>query len=63
MALVAYGAINASNAVFGASSVLREGIGVIGAALAGFGVYLGLMLLWKVPEIGMMYRIFRRRVA
>jgi hypothetical protein len=43
--------------------VLREGIGVIGAAVAGFGIYLGIMVLWKVPEVGMMWRIFRRRVA
>jgi putative peptidoglycan lipid II flippase len=69
MGLVAYAAINAINAVLGASSVLREGIGVVGAALAGFGIYLGIMRLWHVPEIDMMYRIFgmrrifRRRVA
>lgn len=69
MAVVAYTVINALHAILGESSVLREGIGVIGAALAGFGVYLGIMRLWRVPEIGMMYRIFgmrrifRRRVA
>src|SRR5512143_2573432 len=63
MAVVAYAAINALNAVLGESSVLREGTGVIGAAVAGFGIYLGLMLLWKVPEIRMMWQIFRRRVA
>ncbi|HTP11872.1 MAG TPA: murein biosynthesis integral membrane protein MurJ [Anaerolineae bacterium] len=69
MAVIAYGAITALNAVLGESSILREGIGVIGAALAGFGIYLGIMRLWRVPEIGMMWRIFgmrrifRRRVA
>ena len=63
MALGAYAALTALTAVFGASSALREGVGVIGAALAGFGVYLGIMRLWHVPEIGMMWRIFRRRVA
>jgi len=63
MAVVAYAAINALNAVLGESSVLREGIGVIGAAVAGFGIYLGIMVLWKVPEIRMMWHIFRRRVA
>ena len=63
MAVVAYAAINALNAVLGESSVLREGIGVIGAAVAGFGIYLGIMVLWKVPEIRMMWQIFRRRVA
>ena len=63
MALIAYAALGALNALLGASSVLREGVGVIGAALAGFGVYLGILRLWKVPEVGMMWRIFRRRVA
>jgi putative peptidoglycan lipid II flippase len=64
MAAAAYAAINMLNTIFGASSVLREGIGVIGAALAGFGLYLGIMVLWKVPEIGMMWRLVtRRRVA
>jgi putative peptidoglycan lipid II flippase len=69
MGLVAYGAINALSAIFGESSALREAIGVIGAAVIGFGIYLGIMVIWKVPEIGMMYRIFgvrrifRRRVA
>ncbi len=63
MAVVAYAVITALNAVLGESSVLREGIGVIGAAVAGFGIYLGIMVLWKVPEIRMMWQIFRRRVA
>ena len=64
MALAAYAAINLLNTIFGASSVLREGIGVIGAAVAGFGLYLGIMVLWKVPEIHMMWRlVVRRRVA
>ena len=64
MAAVAYGAINLLNAIFGASSVLRDGIGVIGAALAGFGIYLGIMVLWKIPEIHMIRRLVtRRRVA
>jgi hypothetical protein len=64
MALAAYAAINALNALLGESSVLREGIGVIGAALAGFGLYLGIMVLWKVPEIHMMWQLVtRRRVA
>lgn len=64
MAATAYAAINLLNLIFGASSVLREGIGVIGAALAGFGIYLGLMVLWKVPEVHMMRRLVtRRRVA
>jgi putative peptidoglycan lipid II flippase len=69
MAVIAYVAITALNAVLGDSSILREGIGVIGAALAGFGIYLGIMVWWKVPEISMIWRIFgmrrlfRRRVA
>ncbi len=69
MAVLAYAVITTLNALLGESSVLREGVGVIGAALAGFGIYLGIMVLWKVPEIGMMWhilmmrRIFRRRVA
>jgi putative peptidoglycan lipid II flippase len=63
MAAAAYATVNALGAVLGGSSVLREGIGVIGAAAAGFGIYLGIMVLWRVPEIRMMYRIFRRRVA
>jgi putative peptidoglycan lipid II flippase len=64
MALATYAAINALNALLGESSVLREGIGVIGAALAGFGIYLGIMVLWKVPEIRMMWQLVtRRRVA
>ena len=69
MAAIAYATITTLNAVLGESTVLREGIGVIGAAVAGFGVYLGIMVLWKVPEVGMMWRIvmmrriFRRRVA
>ncbi len=63
MALLAYAAINAAYAILGESSVLREGIGVVGAAVIGFGIYLGIMLLWKVPEVGMIWRIFRRRVA
>jgi putative peptidoglycan lipid II flippase len=63
MAVIAYAAINAIDAIFGTSSVLREGVGVIGAAVIGFGIYLGIMRLWKVPEIGMMWHIFRRRVA
>ena len=64
MALLAFGAINALNAILGESSVLREGVSVIGAAVIGFGIYLGIMVLWKVPEISLMWRIFtRRRVA
>ncbi len=63
MAVIAYAAITTLNALLGESSVLREGIGVIGAAVAGFGIYLGIMVLWKVPEVGMIWRIFRRRVA
>ena len=63
MGLGAYAAVNALNALLGESSVLRESIGVIGAAVIGFGIYLGIMVIWKVPEIGMMWRIFRRRVA
>jgi putative peptidoglycan lipid II flippase len=64
MALSAWGAIHGLSALFGESSVLREGIGVIGAAVVGFGVYGGLLLMWKVPEIGLVWRIFtRRRVA
>ncbi len=64
MALLAYAAINTLNAILGESSVLREGVSVIGAAVIGFGIYLGIMVLWKVPEISLMWRIFtRRRVA
>ncbi len=63
MALLAYAAINAAYAILGESSVLREGIGVVGAAVIGFSIYLGIMLLWKVPEVSMVWRIFRRRVA
>jgi putative peptidoglycan lipid II flippase len=64
MAIGAWAAIHALNALLGESSVLREGIGVIGAALVGFSIYAGWLLLWKVPEIGLIWRIFtRRRVA
>jgi len=63
MGLGAYVAVNAINTLLGESSVLRESIGVIGAAVIGFGIYLGIMVIWKVPEIGMMWHIFRRRVA
>jgi putative peptidoglycan lipid II flippase len=63
MAVIAYAALNILTAVLGESSVLRETIGVIGAAVIGFGIYLGIMRLWHVPEIAMMWRIFRRRVA
>ena len=63
MGLGAYVAVNALNTLLGESSVLRESIGVIGAAVIGFGIYLGIMVIWKVPEIGMMWHIFRRRVA
>jgi putative peptidoglycan lipid II flippase len=61
MAVIAYTAINGLNGVFGESSVLREGIGVIGAAVIGFGIYLGIMVVWRVPEVGMMWRIFGMR--
>ena len=46
------------------TSVLREGIGVIGAAVVGASVYAGIMLLLRVPEIHSIWHIFtRRRVA
>lgn len=64
MALGAYAAIYGLNILLGESSVLREGIGVIGAAVVGAGVYAGIMLLLRVPEIHSIWRIFaRRRVA
>ncbi len=64
MAIGAWAAFNGLNVIFGASSVLREGLGVVGAALVGFGLYVGVLLLWKVPETGLIWRIFtRRRVA
>ena len=64
MAIGAYAAIHWLNALLGESSVLREGIGVIGAAVVGAGLYAGIMLLLRVPEIYSIWRIFtRRRVA
>ena len=64
MGLGAYAALHGLNALLGESSVLREGIGVIGAAVLGAGIYAGIMLLLRVPEIHSIWRIFtRRRVA
>ncbi len=64
MAIGAWVALTGLNALLGVSSVLREGLGVIGAAVIGCGLYVGLLILWKVPEIGLIWRIFtRRRVA
>jgi putative peptidoglycan lipid II flippase len=64
MAIGAYAAIHLFNTLLGESSVLREGIGVIGAAVVGAGIYAGIMLLLRVPEIHSIWRIFtRRRVA
>jgi putative peptidoglycan lipid II flippase len=64
MALGAYAAIHLLNTLLGESSVLREGIDVIGAAMVGAGIYAGIMLLLRVPEIRSIWLIFtRRRVA
>ncbi len=57
-------AINAIVAVVGERSIAREAIGVIGAAIVGLLIYVGLMLLMRASEVRSIGRILlRRRVA
>lgn len=64
MGISAVLAINGIVSIVGGYSIAREALGVIGAALIGFAIYIGLMLLMRAQEVRTIgYIIFKRRVA